>query len=43
MFVCFSAATVASQWLELLQQDIKGRLSGKVYFLIYNPIIRGGT
>ncbi|KAK8643218.1 hypothetical protein V6N13_012524 [Hibiscus sabdariffa] len=24
----FSAATVASQWLELLHQDIKGRLSG---------------
>lgn len=24
----FSAASVASQWLELLQQDIKGRLSG---------------
>lgn len=24
----YSAATVASQWLELIQQDIKGRLSG---------------
>jgi hypothetical protein len=28
MFLCFLAATVASQWLEFLQQDLSGRLSG---------------
>lgn len=30
MFLFFTspAATVASQWLELIQQDIQGRLSG---------------
>lgn len=27
MFLCFLAATVASQWLEFLQQDLSGRLS----------------
>lgn len=34
IFLCLSAANVASQWLELLQQDIKGRLSGRLLFQI---------
>lgn len=28
----FAAANVASRWLDLLQQDIKGRLAGKILF-----------
>ena len=31
-FFFLSAADVASQWLELLHQDIKGRLSGNALF-----------
>jgi hypothetical protein len=34
LFFHFSAADVASQWLELLHQDIKGRLSGNALFTI---------
>jgi hypothetical protein len=35
LFLCFSAATVASQWLELLHQDIKGRLAGNAIFISF--------
>ncbi|KAH7537673.1 hypothetical protein FEM48_Zijuj03G0117800 [Ziziphus jujuba var. spinosa] len=34
-YLSVKAATIASQWLDLLHQDIKGRLSGRALFLNY--------
>lgn len=39
MLLCFSAATVASQWLELQHQDLKGRLSGNAIFISFKRVL----
>lgn len=41
VILAFTAANVASQWLELLNQDIKGRLAGMLNFKALLQTVEG--